>query len=344
MSQKDLSRPLSQVEFSVRLEEDGLRLDHFLLERISWRSRSDAQRRIARGEVWVDGVALRKSRRVWAGQTVTVMVTEGPATAPVRTEEIPLEILLEDDHLIVLNKAPGTLVHPVGRHVTDTLLNVLHLRAQTADGRFGPPPMIVHRLDQDTSGVLVLAKTESARRRLGSDFEERRVAKQYLAIVFGVPADRTGIVDAPIGPDEEAAIQIKMRIRPDGRPASTAYEVLGVHSGYALVRLYPKTGRQHQIRLHLAHLGTPIVGDRLYGMSLAADWPPPPAPEGGIDGTPMRRQALHAEALKLAHPATGVPLRLAAPCPTDFEWLLRELRAGGAWSDPGTAPPIPGSP
>lgn len=344
MSQKDLSQPLHHVEFQVSLEEDGLRLDHFLLERITWRSRNDAQKRIRRGEVFVDGATLRQARRVRAGQRVTVLVLEGPATAPVRRDRIPLDFLYEDSDLVALNKPAGVLVHPVGRHVTDTLLNLLHLRAQEAAGGLGPPPMIVHRLDQDTSGVLVLVKTEGARRRLGADFEERRVAKGYLAIVCGAPADPRGLVDAPIGPDEQAAIRIKMCVRADGRPAQTAYEVLGNAGGYSLLRCRPRTGRQHQIRLHLAHLGTPIVGDRLYGRTPSPQWPPDEAPPEGLDGTPLRRQALHAESLEFQHPGSGAPMSLRAPAPPDFAWLLRALPADAAASIAGSAPRIPGSP
>jgi 23S rRNA pseudouridine1911/1915/1917 synthase len=304
---------LDTVHLVVERNEEGLRQDAFLLRRLPWCSRADLVRRILRGEVLVDGVPRRKSTRLRAGQRVMVLVRDGPAREPIPRERIPIRVLYEDEHLIVLDKATGTVVHPVGRHVNDTLINVLHLRAREACGRLGAPPRIVHRLDRETSGVIVLAKEDHVRRSLGADFEARRVEKTYWAVVAGQPHPPEGQVAAPIGPDPRSAIRLKMAVRPDGKEAVTAYATVDAAGPWTLLELRPRTGRQHQLRVHCAALGAPILGDHLYGG--------PPSPSG--------RLLLHAARLRFRHPVTLEELDLRASAPPEFQGILPP-RAGGA--------------
>ena len=323
MSPRDLSRPRSEVTYRVPAEDQGKRLDSWLRSQVTWRSRADLQKRIAHGRVLVDGLPARKGARLLADQEVTVLVDEGPATDPVPLEDIPLRVVFEDPWLVVLDKAPGTVVHPVGRHVMDTIVNALHVRHHRGDGVPGKePPMIVHRIDRDTSGVLVLAKDEEVRKTLGRDFEERRVEKSYLAVVSGPTRDDSGIIEAAIGPDPDSEIRLKVACVANGRPARTEWELVQRTELLSLLRCHPMTGRQHQIRVHLAEIGHPILCDRLYGDAS-------PIRAGDLDPNArdpehvlLDRQALHAERLLITHPVTGDPLQLEAPLPDDLAGLL----------------------
>jgi 23S rRNA pseudouridine1911/1915/1917 synthase len=316
MALRDLSRAQTQVEYRAGAADAGRRLDAFLQEHVFWRSRTDLQRRIREARVLVDGKPARKNSRLQPGQVVTVFVDEVAAAAEVPVASIPIEILFEDEHLVALDKAAGTVVHPVGRHVLDTVINALHVRYREA-GR-DVVPMIVHRLDRETSGVLVLAKNPEARKRLGAHFETRRVAKSYLAVVAGVVRDDRGAIDLPIGSDPHSEIRLKMACVPEGRPSLTEFEVLARGRGWSLVRCRPRTGRQHQIRVHLAAIGHPILADALYGTAgpmRGGDLDPDaPEPERIL----LARHALHAESLEFDHPATGARMRLEAPPPPDF--------------------------
>lgn len=320
---RDLSEPLKDVSFVVQTDEEGMRLDAWLQSRVSWRSRTDLQRRIRRGSVRVDGRTARKSHRLRAGQRITVDVDEGPATAEVPVDEIPIDVLFEDESIIVINKAPGTVCHPVGRHVMDTIINALHVRHHRGEGVRGEQaPMIVHRLDRDTSGVLVLAKSERARKDLGRDFEDRKVEKTYLAVVAGPVREARGTIEEPIGPDPDAEIRLKVACVEDGKPSRTDWELVRRTDLISLVRCYPRTGRQHQIRIHLATIGHPILCDRLYG-------DPSPVTAGVLDADArdpdrvlLDRQALHAERLVIRHPVTGETMHLSAPLPTDMAGLI----------------------
>jgi len=320
---RDLSEPLSEVAFLVKADETGARLDTWLQSRVSWRSRSDLQRRIHDGRVLVDGRPARKSTRLREGQEVRVAVDRGPATEEVPVEDIPIDVLYEDQWIIVLDKAPGIVVHPVGRHVMDTYVNALHARHQRGQGIPGDcAPMIAHRLDRDTSGVLVLAKSEHARRELGRDFEERRVEKTYLAVVSGPMRELTGTIDLPIGPDVSAEIRLKVACVDDGKPSRTDWELVRSTDLISLVRCYPRTGRQHQIRVHLAAIGHPVLCDRLYG-------DPSPITAGVLDpdaAVPdhvlLARQSLHAERLVIKHPITGALMTFTADLPGDMAAVI----------------------
>jgi 23S rRNA pseudouridine1911/1915/1917 synthase len=242
-------------------------------------------------------------------------------------DEIPLEILFEDPWLIVLNKAAGSIVHPVGRHVNDTIVSALHVRFHAQPTKQGVPPMIVHRLDRDTSGVLVLAKDEDVRKTLGLAFESRDVRKTYLAVVEGDIEETEFSVDKPIGPDPAGDSKILRACTDEGKAAVTHFERLEHHPKHTLLRCRPQTGRQHQIRVHLQFKGHPILCDRLYGKAepvSAGDLSPNhPAP----DVTVLDRQALHSESLSITHPVTGQSLLLYAPSPADLMRLLDHVPA-----------------
>lgn len=312
----DLSQVPTEVTWEVGEEEAGQRLDAFLVPRLTWRSRTSIVSLIQSGDVSVDGEpCARKGRKLKQGEGVAVAVP--PPDEPVRHEalgrELASRILFEDAHLIAVDKPPGLVVHPVGRTRVNTLIQGLHwLVAHSGRDVPGGLPRICHRLDRDTSGVLVLAKSTPARVALQRVFEGRTVQKTYLAFVQGETPDAETL-EAPIGSDPESEIELKMAVRPDGLPARTRYRVQARYPGVTALEVALDTGRQHQIRVHLAHAGFPLLGDVLYGAG--------PDPRIG-------RQALHAQVLELPHPIGGQPLRLEAPEPADL-LALRRVLAGG---------------
>ena len=315
---KDLSRFLQEVRFWVTGEDQDLRLDHFLVDKIFWRSRSDLQNRIKRGKVLVNGKPSKPAARLKKTDEVVVVVT--PEDLPDQSpRDVPIDVLYENDAALVLNKQPGVLVHPIGRHVYDTVMNALHLRYQESS-LTAITPQVVHRLDRDTSGVLVIAKTMDAKRQLQKIFQDHLPRKKYLAIVAGrIEADE-GLIDAPLGPDEQAEIRLQICVRPDGLRALSRYQVLERFAAHSLVRVEIETGRQHQIRVHLKHLGHPILCDPLYG---------DPRSLGRRDEDPViERQALHAERLDIEIPGEAAERSFEAPLPADMAALLAILRAG----------------
>lgn len=317
----------------VAPEQAGCRLDRFLAEQFPAFSRAALQRAIEAGRVRVDGAAAKASLRLKPGSQVIVGQLEVPRDGPI-PQDIPLEVLYEDDWLVVVDKRPGMIVHPAKGHWEGTLASALAHHFGQLSQRGGPTrPGIVHRLDRDTSGVIVVAKTDQVHDALAAQFKARRVEKEYLAIVVGTPDRDRDLVDEPIGPHpthrEMKAIR---RGHAASRAATTFYEVVERFAGYALVRALPKTGRTHQIRLHLAHIGYPVLCDRLYGGRAsiseeelvrqgAGSAPQPPAPS-----PLLARQALHAHRLTLTHPTSGEVLTFAAPLPADMTRTLDALR------------------
>jgi 23S rRNA pseudouridine1911/1915/1917 synthase len=255
-----------------------------------------------------------------AGNRVAV---ELPAPAPLRVEPEPLSIaaLFEDDHVLALDKPAGMVVHPAPGSRRGTLVAALAHRWGTSVGPGAPDrPGIVHRLDRDTSGAMLVARTAAALEGLARQFRERTVEKRYLAVVRGRLAAASGTIDRAIGrhPRERKRMSVRSR---RGRSARTRFTVVERFAGATLVRLAPETGRTHQLRVHLAAIGHPIVGDRVYGRRRTR-----PA-EPGID---CARQALHAEEIRFVHPATGDRMTVRAPLPRDFEELLAALRQASA--------------
>lgn len=308
----------------------------FLAERLSSFSRAALQRAIEAGQVHVDGATCRPSLKFRGGEVVDVLELEVAREGPI-PQDIPLDILHEDEAIVVVNKAAGMIVHPAKGHWDGTLAGALAHHFGAMSQRGGPTrPGIVHRLDRDTSGVIIVAKTDQAHDALAAQFKARTVEKQYLALVAGVPQFDQDIISAPIG--DHPTEREKKAIRPghpSARDAVTHYEVVERFQGYALVRARPKTGRTHQIRLHLAHAGFPVLCDKLYaGRNPKKLFEAELIPRGQIgQDTPtatteplIARHALHAHRLLLNHPATGKRLEFEAPLAVDMQLVLDALR------------------
>ncbi len=319
---QNLAQPVDRAAFTVAEEELPERLDRYLARRMPWRSRAFFQAMIEAGEVRVNGRLARASRQQAPGDQIDVLLTrhQQPYTAP---DVSSLDMLYEDDHLLVVNKPPGMVVHPTVVHLYDTLLNAVH--ARYADAAYLPRP--VHRLDKETSGVLVLAKTESARVHLGLQIERRRVVKSYRALVHGVMSPREGDIRLPIGASRHSHIRLKQDVVPHGGlPAHSVYRVdattpvaAGLLHGASLVQVRLMTGRTHQIRVHLAAVGHPIIADKLYGWERACE----------IAGISVTMHLLHAWQFACEHPASGAALTFMAPLPAVFAACVRALFGEG---------------
>ncbi len=288
-------------------EAAGERLDQFLAASVG--SRAQAQRRIEAGAVTLDGVAARKNDRLRGGETILVEPVE--VAPPDSVAEIAdIAIVYEDDDLLVVEKPAGVVVHPAGPHRGGTLSEALARRGAAG----GEPwrPGIVHRLDRDTSGLLVVAKSEEAHRRLKSALAARRIVREYLALVEGRPPSRSGTIDAPLGRDRRS--RTRMSIDSDRpRAARTHFELEQALPSTTLLRVRLETGRTHQIRVHFQAIGHPVCGDRQYG-----------AP----DRYGLHRQFLHAARLELAQPFTGAALAFESALPADLEQALALARLG----------------
>lgn len=315
---------------TVADEHAGERLDAWLAGQFPDYSRAHLRRIINAAGVRVDGRRTKAAHRLKPGEQVSVELPDLPREGP-EPEEIPLDILFEDDHLVAINKPPAMVVHPAKGHWSGTLTAALAWHFQQLSSVGGPGrPGIVHRLDRDTSGVIVVAKTDRAHLTLAAQFESRTTQKEYFAIVAGVPDRDCDMIDKPIGVHPYQ--REKMAIReghPTSRDAKTLYEVDERFGGFSTVRLKPKTGRTHQLRVHMQFAGHAVLCDRLYGgrSSITA---------GEISGDRqqneviLNRQALHAVRLTLKHPQTGEPIAFEAPLPADIRAtvdLLRSTRA-----------------
>jgi 23S rRNA pseudouridine1911/1915/1917 synthase len=308
-----MSADLERHEWVVGDGEAKLRLDHFLVESGLLGSRSQIRKLIAEGRVRVDGVAAKPGERLRAGQRV---VAERPIehVATVEAEAIELRVLYEDHFLLAVDKPPGLVVHPAPGNWSGTLVNALLHRWRDTPRDLDPQRCgIVHRLDKNTSGVIVVAKDLETHEALSRLFRKREVRKQYAAIAYGAPRQDAGEIDAPIG--RHRVDRKKMAVRSGGRYAVTRYEVIERYRGAALVYLYPLTGRTHQIRVHLASIGHPVLDDPVYA-------------RGREFRVKLGRQALHAQRLHFTHPRTGEDVRLHAPWPSDFARAVEELRSG----------------
>ena len=318
------ARSITEREYTtIPPELDGVRLDAALAALRPERSRAEWKKRVADGRVQVDDIPCEKpARAVAAGQRIFAPHPDddaeeaaGPDSprSQVLAEEIPLNIVYEDEHILVVDKPAGMAAHPGAGLTSGTLQNALlhHRPSSAALARAG----IVHRLDKDTTGLLVAAKTERARRKLTAGFKARTIGREYLALVCGAPP-QTGRVDVPLG--RSRGDFKKMAARFGGREAGTRFAVEKRWRGFALIRCWLETGRTHQIRVHLEHAGFPLAGDRTYRRR---------AREMPLD---IGRQCLHATALKLTHPKTGAEMRWESPLPEDFRAALSALDARAA--------------
>jgi 23S rRNA pseudouridine1911/1915/1917 synthase len=293
------------MELVVGTEHAGERLDVFLAATAG--SRAAAQRLIDAGLVLVDGERRPKRHAVSAGERVDVQ------PAPEREEpEVPdatFAIAYEDEHLLVVDKPPGVVVHPARGHPAGTLVQALEGRV--AGGDDPRRPGIVHRLDRDTSGLLVIARTEPAHAALKEMLKRREVTREYLGLVEGRPAARSGTIDAPLGRDRRVRTRISTDTD-DPRPAITHFETEDVYEGFTLLRMRLETGRTHQIRAHLLAIGHPVAGD----------------PEYGRPALGLERQFLHAERLAFSHPVTGAAIDVRSPLPDDLTKALARACEG----------------
>ena len=310
--------PLSEPEhFTVPDEYAGLRLDQALVKFFPEYSRSRLQEWITRQQVKVDGEFATTKQKVWGGEKLEVLPQTHPAEQPYLAEDIALEILYEDDALMVINKPVGLVVHPGSGNWEGTLLNaLLHHAPQLAEV---PRAGIVHRLDKDTSGLLVVAKTLTAQTALVRQLEARSVQREYLALVHG-ELSRPGKVDAPIG--RHPSQRVKMAVVENGKPAVTHYQIERKFPSCTLLRCRLETGRTHQIRVHLAQIGHPLVGDSVY---LKGPQKCVPKLRELLNNFP--RQALHATRLALEHPVSGERMEWHAPLPQDMVQLLQQITA-----------------
>ena len=291
----------------IRIEREARRLDVHLAAVHPALSRSRWKQLIEAGHVFLNGVPVLKTNTALAPGDELRCALPDPESVGLVAADIPLAILHEDSDLIVLNKPAGLVVHPAPGHAADTLVNALLHHCADLQGIGGElRPGIVHRLDKDTSGVLVVAKNEASVAALVAQFSAHSVQKEYLALVWGAFKKPSGTVDLPVG--RHPVHRQKMAVTEKGRAAVTHYETLAAGPLAALLRVRIETGRTHQIRVHLAHLGHPVVGDATYGR----------ARHGLPENLQIPRQMLHAHVLQIIHPRTGRRLVFTAPPPADF--------------------------
>lgn len=311
-----MSIPELAQTLTVGANDAGARLDRYLASSLPGLSRTRAQALIARGAVRVDGRSARASHLVEAGQAITIATEDDGAEATPRPsiapEPIAVPVVYEDDALIVVDKPAGLVVHPAPGHPTGTLVNALAGRLSPASGAATAAdtlrPGIVHRLDKDTSGLMVVARSEAAHTALAAQMKAHRTVKRYLALVEGHMPVPEGAIEAPIGRDPRQRQRMALvSLQGGGREARTRFRVVREHRGRSLLELELETGRTHQIRVHLAAVGHPVVGDAIYGRSQA---PLPP------------RQFLHAAHLEFEHPITHAWLSFDAPLPPDLAAFL----------------------
>jgi 23S rRNA pseudouridine1911/1915/1917 synthase len=316
------------LDLTVKRKSEGGRLDQYLVGQLPDLSRSLMQRAIEAGAVTVNGAAAKASYKVRGGDRLRVRLPEPTHPLPV-PEDIPLEILYEDDHLALVNKPYDMVVHPAKGHWSGTLVNALqfhfaHLSRANGDYR----PGIVHRLDRDTSGVLLVAKEEQTHRDLSMQFERRKVFKEYVAITQGVLDRDSDYIERRIA--HHPHDRVKMAVtdeEDDSKEACSFYEVIERFRGYTFTRISPRTGRTHQIRVHLASVGCPVLADKVYsGRDCLRLSDLVPGLDPSADLVLMPRQALHAFRLRLLHPRTKRVIEAEAPLPAEFTRTLEALR------------------
>jgi 23S rRNA pseudouridine1911/1915/1917 synthase len=287
---------------------DGERLDVFVARRVPALTRSRVQRLIADGAIEVDGERAKAGLRLAPGDRVSVVVPP-PAPSHAEPEAIPLDVIFEDADVLAVNKPPRMTVHPAAGHTAGTLVNAILAHCDDLSGIGGVMrPGIVHRLDRDTSGIILVAKNDAAHNALARQLKDRTIEKVYVALVEGTPKPAEGAIDAPIARDR--AQRQRMAVVSGGREAVTAYRVVERFRGFSLLEARPKTGRTHQIRVHLAAIGHPIVGDRVYGKRSPF----------------VDRQFLHALRISFDHPRTATRMTLEAPLTPDLAAALVKLR------------------
>ncbi len=303
---------MQEYKFTINQEQQGRRLDVFLTEHLPEVSRSQVQKLIEEGNITVNDTWQKSNYKLKKGDAIRALIP-APEPLKVEAEPIPLDIVYEDQDVIVINKPQGTVVHPANGNYRGTLVNALLYHCRDLSGINGVlRPGIVHRIDKDTSGLLVVAKNDKAHVRLAQQIKEHTVKREYIALVHGVVSEPGGIVDAPIGRDPKDRQKMAVVLK-NSKGAITRYLVLERFKEYTLVECQLKTGRTHQIRVHMAYLGHPVVGDPKYG---------PRKAHLGFKG-----QALHAKTLGFHHPRSGQWLEFSVDVPRGFADVLEKLRS-----------------
>ena len=293
-------------------EDAGMRLDAFLAARLPELSRSRAASLVQEGRVTVNGRPVSKSCRLSGGETLSVSLPEQPVDTALTAQDIPLDVVYEDDDVIVVNKPVGMVVHPAPGHPDGTLVNALlyHCGSSLSGINGVLRPGIVHRIDRDTSGLIIAAKNDRAHLALAAQLQDHTLARVYEAVAVGNLKEDSGTVDAPIG--RHPVDRKKMAVdRKNGRPAVTHWSVLARYPGYTRIECRLETGRTHQIRVHMASIGHPLLGDVVYGNK---------KPFPGLAG-----QCLHAKRLRFLHPSTGEPVEVECPLPQWFTDVLKKI-------------------
>lgn len=292
-------------------QESADRIDALLAQNVPGLTRSAAQRLLDAGAVSVDGRTVKKNYKCSAGERIELSLPETQETE-LSPQDIPLDIVYEDEDVVVVNKPRGMVVHPAPGHPDGTLVNALmHHCGDSLSGVGGERrPGIVHRIDKDTSGLLIAAKNDNAHLKLSAQLADRSLSRVYEAVVRGSFREERGTVDAPIGrhPTDRKKMAVTDK---NSRAAVTHWEVIARYRGYTHIRCRLETGRTHQIRVHMAQIGHPLLGDHVYGA---------PSPDKGLEG-----QCLHARELKFIHPRTGEPVHLATELPPYFLDVLKKL-------------------
>lgn len=312
----------------VPAKQSKVRLDVYLTHQVQNATRNKVQQAIHAGLVVVDGKTVRPSHQISPGEVIDVTLP-GPPPSEAVAEDIPLDIVYEDDELLIVNKPAGMVTHPAYANYSGTLVNALLHHSQSLSAvNTAQRPGIVHRLDKDTSGLMVVAKTDRAHHILAKQFSKRTIDREYWAVIWGVMKKKKGTIEASLGRSKRD--RKKVTVTAEGKHAVTEYEVLESYGYLSLVRLKLKTGRTHQIRVHLAHIGHPVFGDPTYG-GRSETW-------GGLTGKKSRqaagflkiihRQALHAKTLGFTHPTTNKTIKFDSDLPEDMKHLLTELSSG----------------
>lgn len=300
---------METLTLEVGDENHGKRLDQYVSQEVEQLSRVLAADLIKNGQIRIEGRKVKASHRVKKGDLISVHIPP-PQEVELTPQDIPLTVVYEDQDLVIIDKPQGMVVHPAHGNWDQTLVNALLFQVQDLSGINGElRPGIVHRLDKDTSGLLVVAKNDRSHRHLAEQIKTHSFTREYTALVHGQVRENQGIIEAPIGRDPRD--RKKMAVVAGGRPSITGYQVLERFANYTLVRCRLETGRTHQIRVHMSYLGYPVVGDPLYG---------PRKNQWGLN-----KQLLHASLLTIEHPATGEVMTFQSPLPEYFDSILKEL-------------------
>ena len=313
-----------QLTLKVSSSIKERRIDKYLHGRFSNFSRVMIQKQISAGSVKVNGKVVKSSFKLSPGNTIELILPQLPSKE-ILPEDIPLNIIYEDDSLIILNKQADMIVHPARGNTHGTLVNALAFYSDELSSGLGEfRPGIVHRLDKNTTGVMIVAKNDVAQWKIAKQFEHRQTKKSYLAIVHGTPELTADRISAPLGIHPKR--REKYAVRPEtGKEAITFYEVLESFRGFSLLKVVTKTGRTHQIRVHLSYIKHPIVADDMYGGKLVYPWQLADA-EPDIQGSIITRCALHAHTIEFKHPISEKMVKFEAPLPEDMQNLLDMLR------------------